>query len=146
MSIADAIMTRIATTDFESDPTYSLEAERTQQFVQAVHTPWTSRAKYKDEQFDAHPYRPLIHVHSHQLTKAGKLKDKDEPNHRAYPCYLATHANHFGVRFLPWRWNVQGFCFGAFAEGSTTSMNGETKSLEVRDDELRCSNGIFSVQ
>ena len=95
MSIADAIMTRIANDDFEANPEFALEAERTKQFIQAVHTRWTSQAKYKDEQFDTHPYRPLIHVNSHQLTKAGKLKDKNRPNHRAYPCYLATHANHF---------------------------------------------------
>lgn len=93
MSIADTIMRRIATTDFPNSQ-FPDEAATTTAFIEAVKQPWLNKDKYKEEQFDPHPHRPLIHVKSHQANAAGTLKTTNDKQNPAYPCYAAVHANH----------------------------------------------------
>ena len=93
MSIADTMMRRIATTNFDTSP-FPTEAARTKALIDAVKEPWLSKKQYKDDQFDSHPYRPLIHVKSHQANAAGNLKSSNDEQKQACPCYAAVHANH----------------------------------------------------
>ena len=93
MSIADTTMRRIATTDFDTSP-FTNEATLTKTLIDTAKSHWLKKEKYKDDQFDSHPYRPLIHVKSHQANATGSLKSSNGEQQQAYPCYAAVHANH----------------------------------------------------
>jgi len=95
MSKANTQMQRIHNTKFEDSQLYAAEARRTKAMIEAVQQPWLHRQKYNEDQFDNHPYRPLLHVKSHQANANGNLKKANTPGHRAYPCFAAVSANHY---------------------------------------------------